>query len=310
MTSFSTADVPDIPGKRVIVTGANSGIGRAATQVLAAAGAQVTLAVRNLDKGHAAAAGIAGKTEVRQLDLASLESVRAFAAEWDGEIHLLINNAGIMIPPLSRTADGFELQIGTNHLGHFALTNLLLPRVTGRVVTVSSSAHRLGKIDFDDLNWERRRYRRWGAYGQSKLANLLFIAELQRKLTEAGSDVLAAAAHPGYAATNLPFHSGKRVFDFLSGIGNVLFAQSAAGGALPTLYAATAAVPPGAYVGPSFLEIRGRPKLVSTSARARNAADASRLWRVSEELTGTSFPFATGDIRGTSGPEPVKSDGM
>ena len=187
MTSFSTADVPDIPGQRVIVTGANSGIGRAAAQALAAAGAQVTLAVRNLEKGHAAAAAIHGKTEVRELDLASLASIRSFAADWDGEIHLLINNAGVMIPPLSRTADGFELQFGTNHLGHFALTNLLLPRVTGRVVTVSSSMHRVGRIDFDDLNWERRRYRRWAAYGQSKLANLLFTAELQHRLAAAGS---------------------------------------------------------------------------------------------------------------------------
>src|SRR5579863_6523506 len=154
MTSFSTADVPDIPGRRVIVTGANSGIGLAAARVIAAAGAEVTLAVRNIDKGRAAAAATAGKTEVRQLDLASLASVREFAAGWNTQVDLLINNAGVMIPPLARTEDGFELQLGTNHLGHFALTNLLLPRITGRVVTLSSSAHRIGRIDFDDLNWE------------------------------------------------------------------------------------------------------------------------------------------------------------
>ncbi len=152
-----------------------------------------------------------GSTEVRELDLASLDSVRAFAAGWDGPIDLLINNAGIMIPPLSRTADGFELQFGTNHLGHFALTNLLFPHVVDRVVTVSSLAHRQGTIDFDDLNWERRSYRRWAAYSQSKLANLLFTLELQRRLTDAGSAVRATAAHPGYASTNLQSHSGNRI---------------------------------------------------------------------------------------------------
>ncbi|HEX3618266.1 MAG TPA: oxidoreductase [Solirubrobacteraceae bacterium] len=292
MTSFSTADVPDIPGKRVIVTGANSGIGRAAAQVLAAAGAQVTLAVRNLEKGHAAAAAIAGKTEVRRLDLASLESVRTFAADWDGEIHLLINNAGIMIPPLSRTADGFELQIGTNHLGHFALTNLLLPRVTGRVVTVSSSAHRLGRIGFDDLNWQRRRYRRWAAYGQSKLANLLFTLELQRRLIAAGSDVLSAAAHPGYAATNLQSHSSSGLWDLLMGkIGNPLFAQSESAGALPTLYAAFAEIPGASFIGPGGTNMRGAPQPVGRSKRAHDDAAARRLWEVSEQLTGTRFPL-------------------
>ena len=159
MAAFTTDHIPDLAGKTVIVTGANSGIGRAAAAALAAAGAPVVLAVRDQAKGEAAAATMPGTTEVRQLDLASLDSVRAFAAAWQGEIDLLINNAGVMIPPLSRTADGFELQFGTNHLGHFALTNLLLPHITGRVVTVSSDAHRVGAIDFDDLNWERKRYR-------------------------------------------------------------------------------------------------------------------------------------------------------
>ncbi|HEX3804940.1 MAG TPA: oxidoreductase [Solirubrobacteraceae bacterium] len=293
MTSFSTADVPDIPGKRVIITGANSGIGRAAARVLAAAGADVTLAVRDLDKGRAAAAAITGKTEVRRLDLASLGSVREFADGWTGEIDLLINNAGVMIPPLTRTADGFELQFGTNHLGHFTLTNLLLPLVTGRVVTVSSSAHRLGKIDFDDLNWERRRYRKWAAYGQSKLANLLFTSELQRRLTAAGSPVLSVAAHPGYAATNLQSHSNSGFWEFAMGrIGNTFFAQSDSAGALPTLLAAFADIPGNSFAGPGgFQEMHGAPRLVGRSKRAQDADAARRLWEVSEELTGTRFPL-------------------
>ncbi len=292
MPNFSTADVPDLPGRRVIITGANSGIGRAAARALAAAGAQVTLAVRSLDRGRAAAADIAGKTEVRELDLADLASVRAFAAAWEGEIHLLINNAGVMIPPLSRTADGFELQFGTNHLGHFALTNLLLPHVTGRVVTVSSTAHRLGRIDLDDLGWERRRYRRWQAYGDSKLANLLFAAELQRCLTATNSPVLSMAAHPGYAATNLQSHSGSRLWDSLGGVSSSIFAQSESAGALPTLYAAVADLPGGSYAGPGgWREIRGAPRLVGRSARAQDPELARRLWEVSERLTGTSFPL-------------------
>jgi NAD(P)-dependent dehydrogenase (short-subunit alcohol dehydrogenase family) len=246
-----------------------------------------------LQKGHAAAAAIAGKTEVRELDLASLASVRAFADAWEGEIHLLINNAGIMIPPLSRTADGFELQLGTNHLGHFALTNLLLPKVTGRVVTVSSSAHRLGRIDFDDLNWEHRRYRRWAAYGQSKLANLLFSSELQRRLDAAGSEVLSVAAHPGYAATNLQSHSGSGVWEtILLRLGNPLFAQSESAGALPTLYAAFADIPGDSFVGPGGMQgTRGAARVVPRSRRARDQAVAARLWEVSEELTGTRFPL-------------------
>ena len=197
-----------------------------------------------------------------------------------------------MIPPLSRTDDGFELQFGTNHLGHFALTNLLLPHVTGRVVTVSSGAHSSGRIDFDDLNWERRRYRAWRAYGQSKLANLLFTAELQRRLTEAGSPVLSMAAHPGYAATNLQSHSGSRLTDFAMGtLGNRLLAQDAAGGALPTLYAAFADLPGNTYVGPSgFGGLRGAPAVCARSQAASDEALARRLWQVSEQLTSVKFP--------------------
>jgi NAD(P)-dependent dehydrogenase (short-subunit alcohol dehydrogenase family) len=285
-------EIPDMTGRSAIVTGANSGIGRAAARALAAKGAHVVLAVRDTRKGEAAAAAIPGDTEVRRLDLASLASIREFAAGWNGGLDLLINNAGVMVPPFSRTADGFELQFGTNHLGHFALTNLLLGHVTGRVVTVSSTGHRMGRIDFDDLNWDRRPYKAARAYGQSKLANLLFTSELQRRLTEAGSPVLATAAHPGYAATNLQFHSGRRLLDVVSGIGNRLIAQDEDGGALPTLYAATADVPGNSFAGPGgFMEQRGAPKLVNRSDAAKDAAVARRLWDVSEELTGVSFPL-------------------
>jgi NAD(P)-dependent dehydrogenase (short-subunit alcohol dehydrogenase family) len=290
MTTSSTSFLPDMAGRSVIVTGANSGIGRAAASASAGAGAHVVLAVRDTDKGRTAAAGMPGETEIRQLDLASLASVREFAAAWDGELDLLINNAGVMAPPLGRTADGFELQFGTNHLGHFALTNLLLERITGRVVTVSSGAHRMGSIDFDDLNWERKSYSAWRAYGQSKLANLLFTSELQRRLDDAGSPVLATVAHPGYAATNLQFHSGRRALDLLSVVGNRLIAQDEDAGALPTLYAAVADVPGGSFAGPDGpMEMRGKPKLVGRSKAARDADVARRLWDASEELTGVRF---------------------
>lgn len=279
-------------GRTVVVTGANSGIGRSAARVLAARDARVVLAVRNLDKGNAAAAEMTGQVEVRQLDLADLASVRAFAADFTEPIDVLINNAGIMIPPLYRTADGFESQFGTNHLGHFALTNLLLPQVTGRVVTVASLAHRQGAIDFDDLNWERRRYRAMAAYGQSKLANLLFTLDLQRRLAEVGSAVLATAAHPGFSNTNLLRRGNRsRLVQGVMSAVLPLVSQSDDGGALPTLYAAVADVPGNSYAGPGgLLETRGAPKLVARTARARNAETARRLWDVSEELTGVTFP--------------------
>ena len=297
MPKFSTADIPDMSGRTVIITGANSGIGRASAHALAAAGARVVLAVRNRAKGEAAAAAMPGQTEVRDLDLASLASVREFAGAWEDDVDILINNAGVMIPPLSRTEDGFEMQFGTNHLGHFALTNLLLEHVTNRVVTVSSTAHRPGRIDFDDLNWERKRYRAWRAYSQSKLANLLFTSELQRRLEAAGSSVIAVAAHPGYAATNLQSGSAHKSFDQLMAIGNRLLAQDDKGGALPTLYAAVADVPGNSYAGPDGLfEQRGAPKLVGRSAAAQDAGVARRLWEVSEKLTGVSFPLS-GDRR-------------
>lgn len=285
--------MPSLAGRTAVITGANSGIGRVAARVLAARGARTVLAVRDPERGRKAAADMTGRVEVARLDLADLSSVRAFAADLDGPIDLLINNAGVMIPPFARTADGFELQLGTNHLGHFALTNLLLPRVTGRVVTVSSSGHRAGEIDFDDLNWTRRTYRPMAAYAQSKLANLLFTAELQRRLAATASPVLAMAAHPGMAATNLLRANDRpgartRVRDAVTG----LLAQSDDDGALPTLCAAVADLPGGSYVGPGgFLQGRGAPKPVGRSAKARDAAVAGRLWDVSEELTGTTWPL-------------------
>jgi len=291
----SALDLPDLTGRTAVVTGANSGIGRVAARRLAAAGAHVILAVRTTAKGEAAASSMPGSTEVRRLDLADLASVRAFANGVTTDVDLLINNAGVMAVPESRTADGFEMQIGTNHLGHFALTNLLLERVTGRVVTVSSGAHRAGAIRFDDLNWERPgSYHRWRAYGQSKLANLLFTAELQRRLEAAGSAVIATAAHPGWSATHLQQHTGSRLQNGLMRFANLLIAQSDEIGALPTLYAATADVPGNSYAGPrGFRELRGAPRLVDRSDRAKDADAARRLWDLSEQLTGVHFPLPT-----------------
>ncbi|MDI5967312.1 oxidoreductase [Streptomyces sp. SL13] len=289
MTTFSASDTPSMTGRTVVITGANSGIGRAAARTLAARDARVVLAVRDPEKGREAAALMTGHVEVRRLDLADLASVRTFAEGFTEPVDVLINNAGVMIPPLSRTADGFELQFGTNHLGHFALTNLLLPQIRERVVTVSSNGHKTGSIDFDDLNWQHKPYRAMTAYAQSKLANLLFTAELQRRLAEAGSPVIATAAHPGIAATNL-LKDGGRV-RALAQRAATLLAQSDDDGALPTLYAAVADIPGNSYAGPSgFLEGRGAPKLVGRSAKARNAELARRLWDVSAELTGVTFP--------------------
>ena len=287
---WTAADLSDQAGRTFLITGGNSGIGFEAARMLGHAGALVILAVRDRAKGELAAAEIQGG-QVRVLDLASLDSVRAFAAATTEPVDVLVNNAGVMAPPFGRTSDGFEVQFGVNHLGHFALTNLLLPMIGDRVVTVSSGAHRLGRIDLTDLNWERRRYRRWDAYGQSKLANLLFTLALDRRLTVAGSQVRALAAHPGYSATNLQTHYGNAVADRLLGLGNRLFAQSAEMGALSTVYAATQALPGASYVGPGGRsERRGYPALVGRSARASDDAMAERLWEESEKLTGVSFP--------------------
>jgi NAD(P)-dependent dehydrogenase (short-subunit alcohol dehydrogenase family) len=306
---WTTADLPQLTGRSALITGANSGLGFETALALAGCGAQVTMAVRDQVKGEQAAAEIRrahpeSSVEIALLDLASLTSIREFAGQWslahpDG-LDLLINNAGVMAIPHRRTAEGFELQIGTNHLGHFALTGLLLPalvaRHRSRVVNVSSFAHRMGRMNFDDLMGERR-YRAWGAYGQSKLANLLFTSELQRRLDLAHLSVKAMAAHPGYAHTNLQSASarmkGQTFQARMTDKTNDLLAQSAAMGALPTLFAATAPGLPGdSFVGPNgFLEMRGYPHLVGRSARASDIADAALLWTASEELTGVTYPF-------------------
>ncbi|WP_167194048.1 oxidoreductase [Brevibacterium pigmentatum] len=292
MTSPIDFGVPALTGRTALITGANSGLGRVTARVLAGRGAHVVLAVRNRAKGEAAAATMPGSTEVRDLDLADLSSVRDFAADFTAPVDLLINNAGIMIPPLYRTVDGFESQFGTNHLGHFALTNLLLPQVRERIVAVSSIAHRFGTIDFDDLQWKRRPYRPMAAYGQSKLSNLLFVSELQRRLSERSSSVIATAAHPGLAATNLFNSSDDGSLDArVSRAFTRVVAQSEQGGARPILCAAVADLPGGSYIGPTGpLEIRGKPGFASRSAKSTDTEVARRLWAVSEELTGVTFP--------------------
>ncbi|MFI6007938.1 oxidoreductase [Streptomyces sp. NPDC051243] len=286
--------LPDLTGRTAVITGANSGLGLRAAEALAGAGAHVVFAVRDLERGRAAAATVHGSTEVRRLDLADLSSVREFAHGWEGRpLDLLINNAGVMMLPEQRTRDGFEMQFGTNHLGHFTLTNLLLPYVTDRVVTLSSSAHRMGdrKIHFDDLNLTAN-YSPTRAYAQSKLANLLFVLELQRRLAAAGSSVRAVAAHPGWAATNLQSHHGNPLVRGFMQVGNKLFAQDDRAGALPTLFAATQDIPGASYVGPDGLgELRGAPTLVGRTRAASDAEAARRLWTVSEELTGVSWPL-------------------
>ena len=291
MSHWTASEIPDQAGRTFVVTGANSGIGLVAARELAAHGAHVVLAVRDTAKGERAAGTIKGSTEVRRVDLADLGSVRAFA-EAQGPADVLVNNAGVMNVAHQRTKDGFELQIGTNHLGHFALTNLLLPKLRERVVVVASGAHRIGRIDLDDLNWEHTRYRRYRAYGQAKLANLLFMSELQRKLVQAGSDVKATGAHPGYAATNLQSHAPSRVENAFMAIGNRIFAQSGEMGALPTLYAATMDLPGDAYIGPGGPgETRGHPAPASRSKAAQDAETARALWALSERLTNTRFPL-------------------
>lgn len=288
---MSTPTIPDQSGRTVVVTGGNSGLGLETARTLAAAGAHVVLAVRDTAKGEAAAAQLPGSTQVRELDLADLSSVRAFAEAWDRPLDLLVNNAGIMMVAEGRTADGFERQIGTNHLGHFALTNLLLPQVTGRVVTVSSSLHNGPQVSLDDLDLTRG-YKPTRAYQQSKLANLLFTSELQRRLTAAGSTVLAMAAHPGYSATNLQSHHANPLMNKLMWVGNKLLATSAEFGSRPTVHAAVADLPGDTYVGPGgFQGVRGAPAPVGRSREARDAEAARRLWEISEERTGVTWPL-------------------
>jgi NAD(P)-dependent dehydrogenase (short-subunit alcohol dehydrogenase family) len=298
-----TADqIPDQSGRVAVVTGANSGIGFIAARELARAGAHVVLACRNMVKGKACRGEIAdaappASLEVAQVDLGSLASVRGFAdsfADRHEGPDLLINNAGVMAPPRSETADGFELQFGTNHLGHFALTGLLIGGMEGRedarVVTLTSTAHWYGRVDFEDLQCERG-YGRWRAYGQSKVANLLFAIELDRRLRAAGWRVQSLAAHPGYSATNLQSTGPTRLDGAVMAVTNRLFAQSAEMGALPTLYAATyPGLEGGTLIGPGGIgEQRGHPKPVPPRGRALDEALARRLWTVSEQLTGVRF---------------------
>jgi NAD(P)-dependent dehydrogenase (short-subunit alcohol dehydrogenase family) len=289
MTDWTAAELPSFTGRTVIVTGANSGLGAVTARELAAKGAKIVMAVRNTEKGEAAAQQISGQVEVRRLDLQDLSSVRQFADGID-KADVLINNAGIMAAPYALTVDGFESQIGTNHLGHFALANLLLPKLTDRVVTVSSMAHWPGRINFDDLNWKTRRYSPWLAYSQSKLANLLFTSELQRRLEAAASPLRALAAHPGYSHTNLQGASGRKLGDALMSAATRVVATDADFGARQTLYAASQDLPGNTFVGPRFGYI-GRTQPVGRSRRARDAATATALWELSEQLTGTKFPL-------------------
>ncbi len=306
MAKWRETDVPDLSGRTAIVTGANSGLGFETARVLARRGARVVLACRNPVKARVAEAAIrsvgpAGSVSAMALDLASLASVGAFAEAFlasYGRLDLLVDNGGVMAIGQRRSADGFELQLATNHLGHFALTGLLLARLLetpgSRVVGMSSSAHRFGRIDFDDLQSERR-YGPWRAYAQSKLANLLFVFELQRRLERKGAATIAVACHPGYAATQLqligPRMRKATLMTYAIAFGNRFVAQSAPMGALSTLYAATAPeVRGGDYFGPdAWFELRGHPKRVGTSARARDESVAARLWEVSEKLTGVRY---------------------
>ena len=297
MSSWGFNDIPDQTGRVAIVTGANTGIGLETARRLAQRGAQVVLACRSREKGQAALESIragnpAGTARLELLDLSDLESVKAFAEAFAAahpRLDLLIDNAGVMVPPFGRTKQGFELQFGTNHLGHFALTLRLLPlleRTPGsRVVVVSSTAQNIGRIDFGDLNWESRSYKPWPAYGQSKLANMMFTLELSRRLAAAGSKVLVTAAHPGYTATDLQRTAGAvRLL-------NPLFAMKPADGALPTLRAAVdPSAPSGSYWGPSrFFELNGPPAPARVSRRAKDEAAAAKLFDVSESLTGVSL---------------------
>ena len=289
MSQWTAADLPSFSGRTVIVTGANSGLGLVTARELVRVGAKTILAVRNTTKGEQAAATMTGDVEVRKLDLQDLASVRAFADGVD-DVDLLINNAGIMAVPYAQTVDGFESQIGTNHLGHFALTNLLLPKVTERVVTIASMMHVIGRINLKDLNWKSRPYLAWPAYGQSKLANLLFTKELQRRLDGAGSRVKAIVAHPGYSATELQSHSAG-TFGKVFQAGNSLVATTPEFGARQTLYAASQDLPGNTYVGPRFAMWGPTGPTALRSPLARDAKTAAALWELSEQLTDTKFPF-------------------
>ncbi|WP_144798812.1 oxidoreductase [Halorubrum depositum] len=316
MSGWTTDEMPRLDGKRVVVTGANSGLGYEGTRAFAERGATVVMACRSVDRGERAAAEIRRESaldreeldlDVRECDLASLDSVAAFAdglaADYDA-VDALCNNAGVMAIPRSETEDGFETQFGVNHLGHFALTGRLFPLLeaaegidgAARVVTQSSGAHEQGEMDFSDLNWERS-YGKWKAYGRSKLANLLFAYELQRRLAAADvSGVRSVACHPGYAATNLQHRTAEESGNPLMKVGmkaaNAVLGQDAATGALPMLYAATADVDGGAYVEPGgLMNMRGTPTVGRSNDASYDRADARRLWEYSEEATSVQFPL-------------------
>lgn len=306
---WTEADIPPLAGKTALVTGANSGLGLETARALAARGAHVVLACRGAAKAEQAMSLIRTRVadaqlEFLALDLSDLASVKAAAQAFKSrhsQLHILCNNAGVMGLPYGRTRDGFEMLFGTNHLGPFALTGLLLDviRITpgARVVTLASLAHRRGKLPLDDLHWERRRYNRAGAYGQSKLANLVFALELDRRFRSTGIAALSAAAHPGYSATNVVYARdtqpsiSRRLWHAMARTGNAILAQPAAMGALPTLYAATAAdTRGGEYIGPGgCIEFRGPPVRVQPARHALDPALASELWRRSEEMTGVRY---------------------
>ncbi len=286
---FSAALLPDLSGRTAVVTGASSGLGAATARGLASAGAHVVLAVRDVAAGARVAAELGGSTEVRHLDLADLASVRAFAGGWEGALDILVNNAGVMAVPLGRTADGFERHIGVNHLGHFALTLLLLPWISERVVTVSSGIAGVGRVDLGDLNWESRRYGPWRAYAQSKRANLLFTYELQRRLVLRGRGVRAIACHPGIAATRLQRRTGHAVRDVVAW-GTSVGASDAEHGALPLLHAATGDVPGGLYVGPDGrFGMRYAPVVSRMPRWGCDASIACGLFETSAAMTGVGF---------------------
>ena len=294
---WDSKNISNQAGKVVIVTGGSSGLGLETAMVLSDKNARVTIGVRNLEKAKTALSMRKHKspdTDIRimELDLADLSSIKEFTNKFkqtNSRLDLLINNAGVMIPPYQKTIDGFELQMGTNHLGHFALTcrliDLLKNTPESRIVNVSSMAHKAGNINFDDLHWEKRKYKKWSAYGDSKIANLYFTFALQTRLEEENSHVIVTAAHPGWTATKLQRHSG--IFSVL----NPVFAQTIPMGALPTLYAATGPDVSGKdFFGPSgFMEIKGYPKKVVSNTRSKDSELAERLWKMSEELTGVTY---------------------
>ena len=307
MAKWTATDIPDQTGRVVIITGANSGLGYESALALARKGATVVMACRNAVQGQQALNRIKqavpnAKLELASLDLSGLASVRAFGDSFKAShdrLDVLMNNAGVMAIPRRETKDGFEMQLGVNHLGHFALTGLLLdlllktPR--SRVVSTSSGLYVLGQLNLDDLQMKNK-YKAWDSYGRSKLSNLLFAFELQRRLKAAGADVISLVAHPGFASTNLQGTSASAssnpITKFLTPIGNAVFAQSATMGALPQLYAATASdAQGGQYYGPDFLDWRGYPKLTHANAKANDPETARRLWEASEKLTQTHYDF-------------------